>query len=320
MTRRIPLWLSLVPLAIGIAAYFWLWSGWAQQFEAAITPWLPGTQVSVGGFPYRLEAEVAAPKLAGGDIVKLTASAARARINRGPWQPDLTVISTEAPRFSAIVGPGIGASLTGKTAMTSVKLFDGKLARLSTVVEAARARLGFSPAEIAADSLEVHVRERLPEAGSPTSPTGPVRGQLVVAGQRLRFDKGDALTFAADLLATGPARLDAYDRWATSGTIEVTALTLADAHGEVAKVIATIVPVGRRTLRFAGTIDTICPQGVAAAFADLPPPAEKRLRAPVRLSFAGDAGAVVLARLPADLALRPVRAQMPACPVLRGRG
>ena len=129
----------------------------------------------------------------------------------------------------------------------------------------------------------------------------------MVAGERFRIGGGDALTLAADTSITGPARLTDYDNWATSGTLELTSLTLADAHGEVASATATLVPRGRLGLRFAGTVTTVCPANVAAAFAGTPAPAEKRLRMPVRLAFSGVPGAMLLEGVPADLATRPVQ-------------
>ncbi len=326
MSRRIPLWLTLVPLVAAVGLYYLLWQGWARDFDAVVRGWLPATPFEVTGFPYRLEAVVGHPELKGGDVVQLFASAARARINRGPWQEELTLVGADYPRFSAIVGPGIGASFSGKSALTSIKVEAGRLVRLSSVIEAANARLGFSPVAIAADSLELHLREREIDAKAAEAATPSPRGQLVIRGQRVRFDGGDALTLAADMTVTGPDRLLAYDRWSTIGTIELTRASLSDAHGEIAGFTATIVPLGRRALRFAGTVDTVCPATIAAAFdgrgAAAPDgrgaDAEKRLRTPIRLAFEGEPGAMRLAALPADLGQRPVRGQLPSCPRLRG--
>ena len=317
MSRRIPLWLTLVPLITAVGLYHQLWQGWARDFDAVVRGWLPATPFEVTGFPYRLEAVVSHPELRGGDVVRLFANAARARTNRGPWQEELTLVGADYPRFSAIVGPGLGASFSGKSALTSINVEGGRLVRLSSVIEAANARLGFSPVKIAADGLELHLRERQPDAKAPESATPPPRAQMVISGQRVRFDGGDALTLAADMTVTGPDRLIDYDRWVTTGTIELTRASLADAHGEIASITATIVPLGRRALRFAGTIDTTCPQAVSAAFDGRPAPAEKRLRAPLRLAFDGEPGAMRLASLPADLAQRPTRGQLPPCPRLR---
>ena len=318
MLRRVPLWVTLVPLLLAGGLYWLLWSGWAKEFGAVVEDVLPASDIAVTGFPYRLETEVASPSWSFGSGVKIAASADRAFINRGPWAPELTVIRAEYPKFSAIVGPGFGASFTGKAALTSVKIVEGRLVRLSSVIEAAKARLGFTPVGIGADVLELHLRERDPAAKAPDSATLPPRGQLVVKGERLRFDNGDALTFVADITANGAARLTDFDRWAHDGTIEVAKLTLADAHGEVAKVAATVVPVGRTALRFAGTIETVCPANVLAAFDGAPAVAEQRLRIPVRLAFDGLAGAIRLSGVPGDLALRARRGQDPACPVIRG--
>lgn len=317
--RRLPLLMTLLPLALAIGLYWFFWAGWAAQFQDVLDGWLPAGSARVGGFPYRLEAEVENPRLADGDVVKLSATATRARINRGPWRPELTVVATEAPRFAATVSAGIAAAVTARTAITSIHVdpASGRLLRLSTAADMARASTSLLPLAVTADRLEIHLRERVAEAAAAAAPTGAPRGQLVLAGTALRLGQGDPLALAADLVATGPARLNAYDRWATSGTVEVTSLTLADATGEVARVKATIVPVGRTGLRLAGTIETVCPASVAAAVAAAPPVSEQRLRSAVRLAFQGTPGAVTLAPLPADLASRAVRAQLPPCPVLR---
>ncbi len=320
----------LVPLVAGVALYGWLWSGWAAAFRTEVAGWLPGRTVTVSGFPYRIEATADTPQLSGGSIVVFTASAARAIVNRGPWQPDLTVISSDAPRFSVAVG-GVGAAtamradIAGKTALSSIHVEAGRVARLSTVIEAASGRLGILTPALTADALEVHLREvpgRLPE---PWSATLPGRGQAVISAERLRIGGGDALTLAADFAVTGAARLTDFARWADGGTIELRALSLSDAHGEVAGVAATLVPIGRTGMRIAGTITTICPEAVVAAFDGTPPPRALRLRQPLRLAFEATMKAgtdrTMTARLAGDLdnlATRARRGQEPPCPVIRG--
>ncbi|OYU14429.1 MAG: hypothetical protein CFE37_11110 [Alphaproteobacteria bacterium PA4] len=316
---RTPLLLSLVPLIAGIGLYFWLWNGWAADFAATLRPWLPGSSFSVTGFPYRMEANVTAPRWQGGDAVALTASADSARINRGPWQPDLTVIASEGPRFAARISPALRVSITGGSAASSVHSTGGRLVRLSNVIAQANVQLGFLPAALTADTLELHLRERL-GAAAPGSPTGPVRGQLVLAATHLRIGGGGPLALAADLAVTGPARLTAYDRWAASGTIEIASLTLSDATGEVASGKATLVPLGRTGFRLAGTVATVCPASVAAALTGRPPVSERRLRAPVSLAFEGSHAGLTVTGVPADLAMRATRGQLPPCPVLRGNG
>ncbi|KPF62296.1 hypothetical protein IP88_14905 [alpha proteobacterium AAP81b] len=318
MLKRLPLLLTLAPLAVAIGVYWLFWTGWAAEFKAALAPWLPGTGVVVTGFPYRLEAEIAPARLDGGDVVKLSARASRARINRGPWRPELTLISAQQPEFAATVGDVLSARLAAASSITSVHVdADGHVARISTVADAARIATGLLPVPITAQAFEVHLRERVGETAPASSPSGAPRGQMVLAGTALRFGGGDPLTFAADMVATGPARLDGYDRWATTGMVAIDPLTLADATGEVARVRATLVPIGRTGARFAGTIETVCPATVAAAIAGTPAPSERRLRAPARLAFEGVPGAVRVTGIPADLTTRAVRAQLPPCPVLR---
>lgn len=319
MLRRVPLWVTLVPLAVGFIAYYLLWQSWASDFGALVEDWLPNAQVSVSGFPYRLEADVTEAALRGGETVKLAVSAPRIRINQGPWKPQLTIVRADYPRFSAVVGPGFGASIAGRSAVTSINVVDGKLLRLSSVIDAANARLGLSQVKISADEIQLHGRERFPQGGGDAgAPTLPVRGQLVVSGERLRLDGGDALTLVSEISVTGAGRLTNFADWARTGTIELERLALADAHGEVVSAKATIVPVDGTGIRLAGTIETICPASVEAAVLGVAAPArEMRLRAPLRLAFDGAPGAVRLSGMPDNLVYRATRAQLPPCPRLR---
>ncbi len=324
--KRIPLWLTLVPLLVAGVVYYWLWTGWADTFRTRVAAWLPESTVAISGFPYRIEGSVEAPQLSGHDRVAYALSASRAVINQGPWQPELTVVSTVAPRISVAIGGTRAATamrtdLGGVSALSSIKVIDGRLARLSTVIEAARGRIGVITPPLAADTLEIHLREvtgRLPE---PWSPTLPGRGQAVISAERLRIGGGDALTLATDIAVTGAGRLTDFSRWADGGTIEVRRLTLADAHGEVAVLKATLVPVGLTGVQMSGTITTTCPNAVIAAFTGQVPAASLRLRAPVLLAFEARAGTtpfVSVTGVPADLATRPRRAQESPCPVIRG--
>jgi len=146
-----------------------------------------------------------------------------------------------------------------------------------------------------------------------TSPTRAARGQLVLSGTRLRLGAGDALTMAAEILATGDSRLRGYDRWAQGGTLEVTRLTLADAHGEVARVNATLAPEGRDRLRVAGTVVTACPLRMTGSSQT-----EYRLRVPVRLAFSGTLDDVSISTPMQDFGNRPRRTKEPACPKILG--
>lgn len=317
--RRSPLWLTLVPLVVGIAVYGWAWRGWAEDFAATVQGWFPDAAVSVTGFPYRMETELAAPRLVSDGPLRLRAGAAAVRINRGPWRPELTIFQSRQPRFEARLSDALGVVITAPGALTSLRLVDGRLERLSTEAKDARIRFGFTALPLSAASLETHVRERAGKAVA-GSPTLPPRGQLMIAATGLRLGDGAPLTLDADMIATGAARLTGYDLWAGTGTVEVSRLTLADATGEIAAIKATLTPQGRNVMRFAGTIASVCPATLAALLQGQPAPSELRLRAPVRFAVEGALGAGAFVRvggLPADLASRPRRGQQAGCPRLR---
>ncbi len=313
--RRFPLWLTVVPLLVAVAGYWWFWSGYRDAFRTEIAKVLPGKPVTIGGFPYRLEANVDAPRLQSQGDVAATARANRVILNRGPWQRELTIIRSIEPRLAASV-PGLAASgvtVAAPSAESSLHLVDGRIVRLSNVFTAARVELALLGLPVTATKLELHFREtpgRTPEAWSPTLPE---RAQLVVNGEGVRSAAGAPLKLAADLRITGQTRLISFARWAPNGTVEVHGLTLGDATGEVLRLDATLLASGGIP-RLTGTFVTACPLTVQAALAG-DRVSEQRLRIPVKLSLSGSPGAWQLGALPAPG--RPVRAQQPPCPVLR---
>lgn len=314
--KRPPLWLTLVPLVAAVTLYGLLWRGWAQDFQAELARYLPEPTLQMGGFPYRLEAQVSQPTLSLGDVFTLAIKADSARINRGPWRPNPTVLRLENPQIAVAASPAISARITARSATASINWGEGRLRRQSTILQAATLSLGTSPLAISADTLELHLREQDGAPVPQSSPTREARGQLVLSGSRMRLAGGDALTMAAEVLATGSTRLTDYVRWTDGGTLELTRLTLADAHGDILSAQATLVPNKSQTIDIAGTISTVCPATLAAAFAGTAPAAEKRLRVPVRLAFEGRFESMRLASLP-DLTRRPRRDQEPDCPRLR---
>ena len=314
MKRRWPLLLSLLPLLLGLSAYGFFWRGWAAGFETTLARWFPGRAPLVTGFPYRLETELAGVRLAHQGGVQLALAVDRLRLNRGPWRPELTVLQGQGVALSATAA-GLSPRVTAGVATASLKLDGERLARLSIVLPAARGTAGLGP-DFTADSLELHAREIIGLA-EPASPRLPQRGQLVVGATGFKLGQGAAISLAGDFSVRGAARLIDYRRWASSGSVDAV-LTGSDATGELFKLDATIVPLGAG-LRLAGTIVTVCPLSVQAALHGTAAPAEARLRAPVRLALetalpAG--GAVALSGLPADLATRARRGQLPACPRL----
>jgi len=222
----------------------------------------------------------------------------------------------ENPQIAVAASPAISARITARSATASINWGEGRLRRQSTILQAATLSLGTSPLAISADTLELHLREQDGAPVPQSSPTREARGQLVLSGSRMRLAGGDALTMAAEVLATGSTRLTDYVRWTDGGTLELTRLTLADAHGDILSAQATLVPNKSQTIDIAGTISTVCPATLAASFAGTAPAAEKRLRVPVRLAFEGRFESMRLASLP-DLTRRPRRDQEPDCPRLR---
>ncbi len=314
MTRRWPLLLSLLPLGLGLAAYGYAWRGWAAAFETTLAGWFPGQTVAASGFPYRLEAELAGVARRHDGTVRLGLTAERLRLNRGPWRPELTVFQGQGVTLSAGLGD-LAARVAAASGNASLHLAAGRLQRLSIVLPNAHGNAGLGP-DFRATSLELHLRERLPGRGADAAGPQP-RGQLVVGAIGLSFGGGAPLALDADLAVRGSARLTSYPGWAADGVIDVVA-SARDATGEVLKLDASIVPLGER-LRLAGTISTVCPLQVQAFLAGTKAPAELRLRAPVRLALESAlpaGGPVALSGLPADLATRARRRQLPACPAL----
>ena len=316
--KRIPLWLTVVPLLVAVAGYWWFWSGYKREFRTEISALVPGRPLVLGGFPYRLEATVDAPVLEKrGTDFSARLSAAKAILNRGPWQPALTLVrGTDVRAVFAIPAlPAAALTITASASQSSLHLDkDKRVARLSTVFDRPRIEAALLGSPATATRLEVHVREtpgRSPEAWSPTLPQ---RAQVVLAATDLRLGSGAPLTMAADLRVTGPTRLIDYARWAGSGTVEVHGLTLADTTGEVMRLDGTVAVAGGAA-RVSGTILTVCPETVRAALTGGQRVSEQRLRIAVRLAVGGSPGAWTLAGLP--VATRAVRAQQPACPVLR---
>lgn len=318
--RRLPLWTTLLPLVAGMAIYWWYWDREHDAFRQALTS-LFGETVSVGGFPYRLEAEIAAPRLshAGGYVFE--ARAERLRANRQPWRGNLTSVGLLKPSvlWRAPALEGASFSITSATAQTSLRLDRDRIVRLSTVHEDARVRLPLLPVAATASSFEWHFRETraVPDPAS-RAPTFPEQAQLVLGGEGVRFAGGDPLALSAQIGITSAAPVWDLAGWRRGGTVELRSLTLADKHGELVTLTATGSATLSDPLRVAGTIDTVCPLSVQAAFAGAPPPAvEHRTRRPTRFGLGGRAGDIAL--LPsADRRPLPVRAQEPPCPKFVG--
>ena len=323
MKRRWPLLLSLLPLLLGLAAYGHFWRGWAADFETTLAGWFPGRQVQVTGFPYRMEAELAGVKLAHAGGTSVALAVEKLRLNRGPWRPELTVLQGQGVVLAAGAA-GLQARAAAATATASLKIAPdaaglNRLARLSIVLPGATGNAGLGP-DYRADSLELHIREVFgAKPADPASPRLAQHGQLVIGATGFALGQGAPISLAADVTARAAGRMDDYRRWADGGGSLDLVMTGSDATGELFKLDATVVPLATG-LRLGGTITTVCPMAVQAALTGRVPPGEQRLRSAVRLALetalpAG--GAVALSGIPADLATRARRGQLPACPRLR---
>ena len=315
--RRVPFWITFVPLIVGVAGYYALWSGYADAFRTEVAALLRHRTVTIGGFPYRVAVSVEAPALSlAGPGLSASVSAAAGAADRGPWRPELTVVRLTQPRLRVAVTPIDHATfaLSAPAALSSVHLARGRLVRLSTVFDHPRFSVGFIPGAISADRLEVHLRET-PTDRTVAAATPPVQSEVVLAGSTVRIAGGDPVALAATIGITATAPLHSVGGWANGGTVEITHLTLTDASGEVLALAASGTAANHGNLQLAGTIDTVCPASVAAAFAGLVATPEVRLRRPVRLSFNGLPGALALT-LPETTRLDR-RKQLPPCPLLR---
>lgn len=316
--KRIPLWLTLLPLLAGLAAYWWYWDRQRDAFEHALGV-VAGRPVEVGGFPYRLEAEIADPRLAHDGPYVFEAQADRLRANRQPGRPELVSIASLRPRISWRAPSLEGAVFTvaSATAQTSLRTENERIVRLSNVHEDARVQLPLLPIAATAAAFEWHFRET-PAPPDPASraPTFPEQAQLVLSARGLRIAGGDPLKMAAQIGITSALPVWNLAQWRRGGTVEIRDLTLSDAHGELLALKATASASLTDPLRIAGTIDTVCPLTLSAAFAGTPPPAtEFRTRRPTRLGLGGAAGAIELMPPTNDRPL-PVRTQEPPCPRL----
>lgn len=321
MSRRIPLWATLIPLALGIAVWAFVWRGYEADFEADLKKVLPADlMVDAGGFPYRLEARLNSVKLAHADTaLELDLAAEDATINRVPWQRDRQVITVGRSQARAALTPLAGASVVvdAPEALASLRLDGRRIARLSIVWQTPAITTGLFALPVKADRFEAHLRETPADVAGGSGPRLPTQAQLVLTGEGVRFGEGVPLKLALEGEMTGQGPITSLAGWEQGGTAEVRAATLSDATGEVARLSATLVEDGGR-LRIAGTVETVCPATVRAAIAGTQAPQEMRSRVPEKIAISGTlpGGMTAAPRDPAKPP-PPVRGQEPPCPKLR---
>lgn len=318
--RRVPLWATLLPLLIGIAAYALWYDGARRAFRQELAAALPGQTFVLAGFPYRLQANlggVAVRRAAGGAFLEVRAEAAE--VDRQPWRSALSVVGARALRLQVAAAGVVGArfQLEAPTARASLDRGGGALRRLSIEAPDARLWLALLPGVITASRIELHARETPTLVPTP-GPRAPVQAEAVVRGQRVRLGSlGAPLTLEGAFRVTAARPLTTVDRWRAGGTVEIARLTLADAGGAVAELAATLSPGRGGRPMLAGTVTTVCPRAVVAAWNGTQPPLEHRARRPVVMAFAGEAMAVRLRLDLATLATAPARRREAPCPRLR---
>lgn len=319
--RRIPLWTTLIPLVIGIGGYYVVWQRFSDQFVADLTRALPGQSVTVNGFPYRLEAGFDAPELQRGDTDFVASfAAARMILNRGPWQPELTVMRSIDAEFRLAISGVDGAQIViaAPTAQGSLRRTGDRIARLSLAFKTATIGTGAMRAPLAAETIEVHLREYPKADAGAVGPRLPIRMEGAINATGVRLNGGSPLRLMSTFTINGKSPLRSYRAWADGGTLEFTHFRLTDATSEILDVSATIAPATSGTLRINGSLTTVCPATVWAAFNGGPKVSELRLRTPVRLAFGGNASSLSIDALVAGMTSLPRRRQLPPCPSLRG--
>lgn len=321
--RRVPVWVSVIPLALLVGCYYAWWSQKNDQFRTELTRAVGPVALQMGGFPYRLSADlgrVALHREGAASFVRVCAE--RMTIDRQPWRPALTVVGAEQPRVLAAI-PALGGArldIEAPHGRASVDTAFGRLARLSAEFEGARLWLGLMPAMGRASHLELHLRETpIAPIATPRGPGWPTQAEAVARATGLTFDDGAPLTMDATFTVTAPAPMTSVHGWeAQDGTVELRRLTLSDAHGVVVDANATAVPLSNGRLEVGGSLTTVCPRSVLAALARTrPPTVEYRARVAQRIAFGGVAGSVAATTDEAGLGAFTVRTQEAACPVLR---
>jgi hypothetical protein len=324
VTRRFPLWTTLIPLGVGILVWAFLWRGYEAAFEADLAKLLPpGTAIEASGFPYRLEASVAPFDVTHHDsALALVGKAAEVTVNRVPWQRDRQVVNLRDSVLEARLKPlqGAVARIESGVAQASLRTDDARIARLSIVWQKPQIQTGLFATPAVAEQLELHLRETPSKGKAPKTagPLLPTQAQIVLAGTNMRFGSGAPLALALNADLTAAVPITSLAGWTQGGTAEIRSITLSDATGEVARLTATVVPDGDGALRVAGTIETVCPMSVRAMVGGTAPVAELRTRKPERIAFSGilPGGITAEPRDPAKPS-PPVRGQEPACPRLR---
>ena len=319
---RPPLWAAFVPLLVGLSVYGWFWYGESQALKSDVQKYFAPKSLEMGGFPYRVSAQVAPAQIARtqGEIYwHFTAS--QLEVNRQPWRRSLSVAQGTDPKMEVVADlwPDASLAVEGKRFLGSLHAENHVVQRLSAVFDQAIVRLPFLPLPLASPSFEVHMREtpqRKPLSNS--SPTAPDQAQLRFLGPVQIDPRAEAVDLESDIGITDDAPLKNISQWRKGGTIELRSLHLRDSKGFVFFTMkATLAPLPDGRMAIAGTYETSCPRTIAALLIGMPSPAEYRTRCPQKYALNGFAGGKLdVAPVVEGFTGGPARNREPACPVL----
>ena len=111
---------------LGVLLWGWVWRGYADSFRAdlqQVAP--PGTDIALGGFPYRLEARIQNLDTSlGTEVLRGRLQARGLAVNRVPWQTDRQVLNLESADVTVAVAglSGATARVEAAEAQASLKL------------------------------------------------------------------------------------------------------------------------------------------------------------------------------------------------------
>lgn len=314
---RLPFWVPVLPLLLGLVAYWLYWQGEAKAFGAVVAARI-GVPVETAGFPYRIEARAA-------DVavrrrtreLSVSAHAAGMVVNRQPWRTGHVVIQAEAPRLQIALTrlTGMRLDVEAPAMLASLRRPGDTLERLSMHFETAKVRLPLAGGPFDATDFELHLRETPGGEPQGRSPTLPVQAEARIAGTLDRA--GASLGIDIPLFVTARARIGSLDGWRDGGTIEVKGAQLLAEGKPLADVDATLAPLPDGRVAVSGTVRSECPFTVKALLEGAAPATEYRARRPRTMTLTGDSAAGFAVGDPEGASGGPVRSQEPPCPVLR---
>ncbi|MBB4633848.1 DUF2125 domain-containing protein [Sphingosinicella soli] len=315
--RRLPFWVAVLPLLLGLGAYWLYWNGESKAFGAFVAERL-GVPVAIAGFPYRIEIRTE-------DIdirrqtreLSVAVQASKMAINRQPWRTGHAVIEAQEPRLQVALArfTGMRLDIEAPTMLASIRRPGDTLERLSLHFGTAKVWLPFAGGPFDATDFELHLRETPDAAPLSRSPTLPVRAEARIAGTLTRAGTSLGLNIPLFVTARGP--IASLEGWRSGGTIEAKGAQLLLEEKPLADIEATLAPLPDGRIAVSGTISSECPFTVKALLEGGVPATEYRARRARTMTLTGDSAAGLVVGAPEGASGGPVRSQEPPCPVLR---